>query len=78
MALVVPGARIEPVAKAVVVLAYANWEGFYNECIRSHIRFLQEHGKKIREINWLLLIGALTADFESLRARNHSPEAKRE
>jgi len=27
-------------SKAVVVLAYANWEGFYNECVHAYARFL--------------------------------------
>ena len=30
--------------KAVVVLAYANWEGFYNECVRTYLNFLREKG----------------------------------
>jgi hypothetical protein len=27
-------------SKAVVVLAYANWEGFYNECVRAYLEIL--------------------------------------
>ncbi|MBA3727461.1 MAG: hypothetical protein H0W86_13770 [Armatimonadetes bacterium] len=30
--------------KATVVLTYANWEGFYNECVRSYVQFLKERG----------------------------------
>ena len=36
-------------SKAVIVLTYANWEGFYNECARAYIRVLQECGGKIRD-----------------------------
>ena len=27
-------------SKAVVVLTYANWEGFYNECVRAYLSSL--------------------------------------
>jgi hypothetical protein len=33
-------------SKATVVLAYANWEGFYNECVGAYIRFLRDRGGK--------------------------------
>lgn len=59
-------------SKMVVVLSYANWEGFYNECVRSYLRFLVEKGGKVREWDWMLLVSALHKDFESLRDRNHS------
>jgi hypothetical protein len=65
-------------SKAVIVLAYANWEGFYNECARAYIRFLQECGGKIRDRDWMMLVGALNADLESLKDRNHSDEARHE
>jgi RiboL-PSP-HEPN len=26
-------------SRAVIVLTYASWEGFYNECIRAYVRF---------------------------------------
>lgn len=65
-------------SKAVVVLTYANWEGFYNECVRSYVQFLKERGGKVRETNWMLLVGAFTPDFESLRAKNHSSDSKRQ
>jgi hypothetical protein len=63
-------------SKAVVVLAYANWEGFYNECVRTYMRFLIEKGGRIRDSDWLLLVSALHSDFESMRDRNHSLEAR--
>lgn len=31
----------------------------------------------VSDVGWLLLTGALTADFEALRAKNHSSEARR-
>ncbi|GEC17139.1 MAE_28990/MAE_18760 family HEPN-like nuclease [Nitrobacter winogradskyi] len=64
-------------SKAVVVLAYANWEGFYNECVRAYLRFLAEKGGKVRDQNWMLLVSAFHADFESMRDRNHSLESRR-
>jgi hypothetical protein len=63
-------------SKAVVVLAYANWEGFYNECVRTYLRFLVQQGGKVRDRDWMLLVGAFHEDFESLRDRNHSFESR--
>lgn len=63
-------------SKAVVVLAYASWEGFYNECVRTYIRFLIEKGGKVRDTDWLLLVSALHSDFESMKDRNHSIESR--
>lgn len=62
-------------SKAVVVLAYANWEGFYNECVRAYMRFLIEKGGKVRDTDWLLLVSAFHSDFESMRDRNHPLES---
>lgn len=63
-------------SKAVVVLAYANWEGFYNECVRAYTRFLIQKGGKVRDSDWLLLVSAFHSDFESMRDRNHSLESR--
>lgn len=63
-------------SKAVVVLAYASWEGFYNECVRAYMRFLIEKGGKVRDTDWLLLVSAFHSDFGSMRDRNHSLEAR--
>ena len=65
-------------SRAVIVLTYASWEGFYNECVRAYMRFLRERGGKVRATDWMLLLGALGADFESLRDRNHSDDARHE
>src|ERR1700720_3087701 len=65
-------------SKATVVLAYANWEGFYNECVGAYIRFLRDRGGKIRDTDWMLLVGAFHADFDSLKARSHSSDARRQ
>jgi hypothetical protein len=64
-------------SKAVVVLAYANWEGFYNECVRTYMRFLIETGRKVRDLDWLLLVGAFQAEFDAMKDRNHSLESRR-
>lgn len=63
-------------SKAVAVLTYANWEGFYNECVQSYLRFLVENGGKVRNQDWMLLVCALHPDFESIRDRNHSLESR--
>ncbi|HEX8301611.1 MAE_28990/MAE_18760 family HEPN-like nuclease [Sphingomonas sp.] len=73
--------RSDPLAigsKSVVVLSYAAWEGFYNECVRIYLDFLQQSGIKVADANWLLLAGLMSADFNSLRDRHHSDTAKRE
>ena len=40
-------------SKAVVVLTYANWEGFHNECIRIYLDFLAEKGMRVADAGWL-------------------------
>lgn len=65
-------------SKALVVLSYAAWEGFYNECVDAYCDFLQTRGKKVADAGWKMLVGALGAEFDSLRSRNHSPMAKRD
>jgi hypothetical protein len=65
-------------SRAVIVLTYASWEGFYNECARVYVRFLKELGKRVRETDWMLLLGAFKADFDSLRDRHHSDSARME
>ena len=72
-----PGSDAELVcSQAAVVLCYAAWEGFYNECIDAYISFLRERGGKVRETDRMLLLGAVGADLDSLRDRNHSDEAR--
>lgn len=63
-------------SKAVVVLTYANWEGFYNECVRTYVRFLVEKGGRIRDRDWMLLVSALNVDFEKMRGANHSTSSR--
>lgn len=63
-------------SKALIVLCYAAWEGFYNDCVDVYFQFLRENGHMISSVNWKLLIGVLDADFDSLRSRNHSFNAK--
>lgn len=65
-------------SKAVVVLAYANWEGFYNDCVRTYLRFLVEKGGKVRDQDWMLLVSVFHVDFESMRGRNYSPASRRD
>lgn len=63
-------------SKAVVVLAYASWEGFYNDCVKVYIDFLRSKNVKIRDTEWVMLVGALHAEFESVKARNHSLDSR--
>lgn len=63
-------------SKAAVVLTYANWEGFYNDCVRTYVSFLREIGRKVRETDWMLIVGTVNSDFETLRSKNHSASAK--
>ena len=63
-------------SKALVVLSYAVWEGFYNECVNIYCRFLKNDGKVIADVSWNMLVGALTAELNSLRDRHHSMAAR--
>jgi hypothetical protein len=65
-------------SKAIVVLSYAAWEGFYNDCITTYQDFLKNNGFRVADANWKMLVGALSRDFESLRAKNHTIKAKTE
>ena len=63
-------------SKASVVLCYACWEGFYNECVDVYLTFLCEFVEKVRNTDWMLLVAVLERDLVSLRDRNHSDGAK--
>ena len=65
-------------SKALVVLSYAAWEGFYNECVDGYCEFLQFQEKQVSSVSWKMLVGALVSEFEALRSRNHSRVAKRD
>ncbi|MER9238509.1 MAE_28990/MAE_18760 family HEPN-like nuclease [Mesorhizobium sp. M0633] len=63
-------------SKAVVVLTYSHWEGFYNDCVKTYIEFLKERGGRIRDSDWMMLSGAFLSEFQSLQNKNHSFEAR--
>lgn len=65
-------------AKAVVVLSYAHWEGFYNDCVRSYLAFLKAKGGRIRDSSWMMLAGAFADELQALQDRNHSHNARRQ
>lgn len=65
-------------SKAVVVLSYASWEGFYNDCVATYCQFLADRSMRVIDTGWLMLVGALSSDFDALRDRNHSRTARRE
>ncbi|WP_110598517.1 MAE_28990/MAE_18760 family HEPN-like nuclease [Salinicola lusitanus] len=62
-------------SKALIVLTYSHWEGFYNECARFYISFLKSSSVKVSEVSWGMLLGVLTPSLQSLRDRNYSIEA---
>jgi hypothetical protein len=73
--------HIDPMSigsKSVIVLTYAAWEGFYNECVGYYFDFLDSMGLKIKDVSWLLLSGALVSQFNNLRDRHHSDVARRD
>jgi hypothetical protein len=63
-------------SKAVIVLSYAHWEGFYNECVHSYINSLKGHHKKVCDVAWSMMIGLLKPELQRLRDRNSSREAE--
>lgn len=65
-------------SRAVIVLAYASWEGFYNECVWTYLSFLKGRRGKVRDTDWMLLLGALRRDFESLKDKYISDDARHE
>jgi hypothetical protein len=64
-------------SKSVVVLTYAHWEGFYNECASSYIDFLSASSIRVSDASWNLLVGVLSGEFNALINRNHSADARR-
>ncbi len=63
-------------SKAVIVLSYAHWEGFYNDCVQCYVEFLRNNGRKVRDVSWSMMIGLLRPGLQGLRDRNHSREAE--
>jgi hypothetical protein len=63
-------------SRAAIVLTYASWEGFYNECAFVYVRFLKELGKRVRETDWMLLLGTFKSEFDALRDKYHSDAAR--
>jgi len=65
-------------SQSVIVLTYASWEGFYNECVAAYVRFLKEKGGKVRETDWMLLLAVFKPDLDSLWDKNHADDARYE
>lgn len=63
-------------SKSVVVLTYAIWEGFYNDCVSCYIDFLRDANLKVSDVRWELLAGTMSGDFNSLRDKHHSDDAR--
>lgn len=62
-------------SKALIVLSYSHWEGFFNECVCVYYNYLSSTGQRVRDIAWTLLGGLLISDLQRLRDRNHSHES---
>ncbi len=63
-------------SKALIVLAYAHWEGFYNECANCFIDALRAFDRKVADVSWLMLVGVLRPELQKLQDRNHSSKAE--
>lgn len=63
-------------SKAVVVLSYAAWEGFYNDCVEAYLDFLDELGCAVADVSWAMMIGSLSPAFAALIDKRHSPAAR--
>ena len=64
-------------SKALIVLSYAVWERFYNECVDIYCDFLISRDKVVSEVSWRMLIGVLKGEFDSLHDRGSSLEARK-
>jgi hypothetical protein len=64
--------------KAVIVLAYSHWEGFYNDCIDVYLSFLRDSGRTVSNTQWSMLTGIVSTELDRIRDRNHSPQARLE
>lgn len=63
-------------AKAVIVLCYAHWEGFYNECVESYAEMLRVGNYRVRDVEWMMLVGTMGPIFQRLQDRGHSSSAR--
>jgi len=61
--------------KALIVLSYAHWEGFFNECVDIYIDYLQLCRIKVKDISWSMLCGVIKSGLYSMRDRNFSHES---
>lgn len=68
--------RLRVRSKALVVLCYAMWEGFYNDCTEIFCRFLKLGSKSVKDVGWNMMAGVLNSDFDKLRDRKHSAAAR--
>lgn len=63
-------------SKTAIVLAYSHWEGFYNDCVNTYIKFLKDRKCTVRLVSWSMMAGALSSALARLKDRNHSNEAR--
>ena len=70
------GVSLEVRSRALVVLSYAVWEGFYNDCVEAYCGFLATGGKKIVDVSWNMLVGALRRELDALGDRKYSSAAR--
>ena len=58
------------------MLSYSHWEGFYNECINTYVKFLKDQRLTVRAVSWSMMAGSLSPALARLKDRNHSNEAR--
>jgi len=63
-------------AQSAIVLSYAHWEGFYNDCVEAYISCLRSIGVSAYELGPELLVGIFGPDFQSLVDRKNSLTAQ--
>lgn len=69
-------ARKGLLTKSVIVLSYAHWEGFYNECVAQYVKLLTARGDLVKDIEWRLLVGVIRGSLDGLRDSNFSDKSK--
>ncbi|MBE7635939.1 hypothetical protein GUA87_03725 [Sneathiella sp. P13V-1] len=54
-------------SRAVIVLCYAHWEGYFADCINTLIDYFQQAGFSYYNLNENFILGAVTPIFDSYK-----------
>lgn len=63
-------------ARSLIVMCYAHWEGFFNFCVDSYVRAINQAGKEIVHQNPALLACEIDPHLMSLKDRNFPINAR--